>query len=212
MTTEISPVPARVLSPFEADGAGEIRVDSHDLAKDEDVDALVGIDFRITSITYRPGLARVPGSLLEKNGGYGYGGYISAEIETNPEQQLNVVNRRRRASGLPVLATLEGLPFEPGELFVFNDGSTGIYRRITALLAEEGYITLPKGKLTGKSGDSVLDTIPPEWLGIDEKRGAYTDEDPAFYTTSAIKIRCLKGIRISMYEYAKGHEAITRYI
>ena len=156
----------RILTPFEAEGDGEIRLDSPELVKDADVDALVGIDFRIVQVTYRPGSPRRPGSRLAKETGFTEGGYISAEIATNPDQDLQVVNRRRKGSGLPPLGSIDDLPFTPGELFVFNDGSTGIYRKVTELLNQAGYIELPAGPVKGLSGDSILDTVPAEWAAI----------------------------------------------
>src|SRR5215469_13336995 len=87
------------------------QVLGHDLAKDEILDALVGVPFLITRMTFHPGEAGKREA------------YVSCEVQLAPRPEME----RRRVN-------LAMLPFDPGELVVFNDGSTGVYRQCVAYL------------------------------------------------------------------------------
>lgn len=159
-----------------------------DLAKDELMDALVGVPFIITRVTFRRGI---------KRNGY-QAAYVSCEAVIAPESEL----RKRRVN-------LDNLPFAPGGSVVFNDGSTGIYRQVVAYLRAAGFITLPDGPEEGESGVSIYDLAPADWTAVNiGELGADSD---GFTTYDAnIRLKCPRGLRLSTYTNDAG-DAKTRY-
>jgi hypothetical protein len=184
----------------------------YELARDEDLDALCGVDFIITRVNFREGLARRENNAwLTKYPDHTKGAYVSLELTTNPEQSLTKVNRARSASGLTPIHDFSALGFDPGDHFVINDGSTGIYRQVVASLAIDGYIILPEGEMEGGSGQTIFDTIPEEWADVQLGDSRF---DPTGFQTYAanVRIRCKHGVRISEYESDFNPDSKTRYL
>lgn len=173
--------------------AGADKVFGHDLAKNELLDALVGVPFLIHRLTYRAGAMRGTPPVRAD--------YVSVECVIAPEAEL----RRRRVN-------LDTLPFGPEDTVVFNDGSTGIYRQLVVYLSEKGFISLPDGKTEGGLGETVYDLPAAKWAGI--HAGVATDNDG--HTDYAVNVRlfCPRGIRRSEYPnaYVPGEDAVTRYL
>jgi hypothetical protein len=205
------------LDEFENASTGAVEKETHDLVREDEADALTGVDFLITKVTIREGSARQPGGALEAAGGYAYGGYMSLELWVAPHQDYTVINRRRRASQMPPIDSIDALPFHPGEKLVINDGGTGIYRDVVHILADLGWIALRPGMgLAGnaRSGSSAFDAIPAEWAGISQGIVITSGEAGEFTGYEAnLKVRCRRGLRLSSYDYdGKGHMATTRYL
>lgn len=159
-----------------------------DKASDEILDALAGVPHLITRVTYRKGdFARH---------------YVSCEVVLAPR---NVMERRR--------VNLATLPFDPGDLVVYNDGSTGIRRQVTAYLYAKGFISLPEPITEGgKAGESSFDLSPDEWAGVNGGDLRFTPEGEAVYTAN-VRIFAKRGIRISDgYENEWTKDGKTRYL
>lgn len=214
MSKEVSTVTGEVvevkgdLNPFQklVGGPGVITHFGHDLVKDDEFDDLTGVDLVITRVSVRKGAPRPeksPWTSLD-------GGYMSLELLTNPEQNLKVINRCRRASGLDKLDDITGLAFDAGDSLVFNDGGTGIYRQVTEILHEHGYIIVPEGKANAPRGFSRWDTVPEEWT---IRHGDKTEVEgvPFLGYTTPVLIHCTRGIRLSKYPSPFG-DAKTRYL
>lgn len=163
----------------------------YDLAKEELFDALEGVPFMITRVTLRPGITR---NNVKAN-------YTSAECVIAPEATL----KRRRVN-------METMPFEPGELVLFNDGSTGIHRQIVQYLEAKKFISLPEGPDGGKMGESRFDVPVAEWTDIRYGELRFTEQGDAVYTAD-IRLFCKRGIRRSEYDndYTETG-SVTRYL
>lgn len=215
MNTAVDTVTGEVIgakgaSPFDrlASAPGVITTTGHDLVKGPDFDDLTGVDLIITRITIRKGAARPQGSPWTSLDG----GYLSAELTTNPVQRIKVVNRCRAAAGMEVIDDLGELSFDPGDSLVFNDGGTGIYRDIVAILHEEGYIAVPSGKANAPKGFSRFDTVPEEWE-ILKGDAIEKDDEPFLGYTTPILLHAVRGIRRSKpYRGDFPGEAVTRYL
>lgn len=192
-----------------------VTLPGHDLVKDDELDALVGVDFIVTRVNFREGLARRDGNMWMKQfPEHRTNAYVSVELSTNPHLVITNINRARVASKLAPVNSLDHLGFDPGEHFVINDGSTGIYRQVVAFLAMTRYIELPGGEnpvLEGPSGHTALDTIPEEWT---EVHAGDVKFDPSGFQTYAanVRIRCRRGLRISEYESEFNPDSKTRYL
>ena len=181
------------------EGADEIL--GHDLAKDEILDALQGVPFMVTRMTFQEGTAGMRAS------------YVSCECVVAPR---NVLERRS--------VLVETLPFDPGDLVVFNDGSTGIYRQCVAYLHAKGFIALPDPVVVNGKGaiwnekegkmeyECSYDLPPNEWADIHAGELRYTPSGAAIYQAN---VRCFakRGIRISDgYSNAWTQDGKTRYL
>lgn len=172
---------------------------SYDVAKDEYLDALAGIDMVITGVTYRPGMEGRS--------------YVSLECMLSPRWDIRRVNLARAASGLPKLDTLDDLPWEPGEHVVINSGSTGIYRQITEILYTTGAIKLQEPIVpTGKRGECSFDASVASWLDVMIGERWVNPDGEAVYTNRTIRVRCRKGVRISSYTTDDYGDATTYYL
>jgi hypothetical protein len=154
-------------------------VAGHDLAKDDLLDALVGVPFMITRLTFRKGMKRKDGVQAA---------YASCETVIGSDQAL----RRRRVN-------MQDLPFEPGGQVIFNDGSTGIYRQVVEYLAAKGMISLPEGATKGAYGESIFDTPPIGWTEVHDGELTFDDDGWADYAVN-IRLVCPRGLRVSEYE------------
>lgn len=214
-TVEDAPVEfgyAGEMVDFDTVAQEAIVLPSRELAKDELLDSLVGVEFIITRVIFREGLPRRDDNIWKKaNPENAIGAYVSCELVTNPHLQLHTINSARKSSGLSPLTSLDALGFDPGSHFVVNDGSTGLYRQIVAFLAITGYIELPDGEEDGPSGTTVLDTIPSEWPEI--LVGETKFDNSGFQTYAAnVRLRCRHGIRVSEYESDFNPDSKTRYL
>lgn len=184
---------------WEQEAAYADSVAGHDLAKDETLDALEGVPFMITRVTFRPGIRDRKDKLRA---------YASCECVIAPESVL----RRRRVD-------MSTLPFDPEDQVIFNDGSTGIYRQVVAYLAARGFITIPTElPEAGEYGQSRYDVPPWEWETLSGGEYRANDEPDADTGKFAewgknIRLRAPRGLRIS--EYATDYNpngSRTRYL
>lgn len=174
----------------------------HDLAKEELLDALEGVPFLITRMTFR-----------EADTGLARESYVTCEVLLAPQP---VMERRR--------VNLAMLPFDPGDMIVFNDGSTGIYRQCVKYLSAKGFISLPEDlamegpgpSFNKEKGESeyvcVYDLPPDKWTDVHAGDMRYEPSGRALYT---VNVRCFakRGIRISDgYENEWTKDGKTRYL
>jgi hypothetical protein len=159
------------------DGADQVA--GHDLAKDELLDALVGIPMLITRLTFREGIKSARTGKPSS--------YVSCEAVIAPEKEL----RRRRID-------LDTLAFNPEDQIVFNDGSTGMFRQIVAYLAAKEIIELDESlPETGEYGETRYDVYIPDCkLNAGELR--YREDGNWSYTVN-VRLVAPRGIRVSTY-------------
>jgi hypothetical protein len=179
------------------EGADEIL--GHDLAKDENLDALEGVPFLITKVVFRPGEKGQRES------------YATLEIVLASRQLME----RRNVN----LATL---PFDPGDLVVINDGGTGIYRQIVAYLHAKGFIALPEPLVVNGNGPRwddkakemvyacSFDLPPSAWADVNAGDLRFDNDGKPVYTAN-VRIFAKRGIRVSDYSNDFG-ESKTRYL
>lgn len=154
----------------------------HDLAKDDLLDALEGVPFVITRLTFRQGIPRPDGE---------YKAVCAVETAIAPEEVL----RRRRVD-------MSTLPFEPGAQVVFNDGSTGVYRQLVDYLVYKGYITIPETlPKEGKYGETRFDLAHWEWTSINRGEVTHDKDGNPVYAVN-VRLQCPRGLRLSTYESA----------
>lgn len=206
--TELDHAPAATpLSPWDEATAGAVELQSYDVAKDEYLDALAGIDLVITGVAYREGIPD-PATKQPR-------AYVSLECMLAPEWRPERINLARKACGLPAITSVADLPWEPGELVVINSGSTGIYRDITKVLAATGVITLPEPVTeAGPRGESSYDLPPSKWVSADTENGYFDVTESGFrtYANRSIRVRCKKGVRVSAYSNEYADDARTYYL
>lgn len=171
-----------------------------DLAKDEILDALEGVPFLITRLTFREA------GMLSRDA------YVSCEAQIAPKAELE----RRRVD-------LQKLPFDPGELVVFNDGSTGVYRQIVQYLAIKGFITLPHPVSVSGPGPRYSEKdkkviyecsydLPPElWTDVSGGEMRFTPNGKGEYVVN-VRLFARRGIRISEYQNDWTQDGKTRYL
>lgn len=174
-----------------------VEVQGNQLVKDELADELVGIPFLITKVTFRKGVK----DPANKDRTFAY---VSCEAVVADEAFL----ARRKIN-------LEDRPFLPGDHIVLNDGSTGIYRQVVAVLESQGYITLPEGPVAGEKGQTRFDAPPAEWVGHDvgvTEMGEVDSKEAGFLGyTADVRIFAPRGLRLSNYTSEFG-DAKTRYL
>lgn len=185
-------------------------VEGHDLT---DQEALIGVPFIITALTYRDGIPRREtrdGKKVEIRTNY-----VTLEIVVGTQLDLNVALSRKRITK----DQYERLtPLEP---LVFNDGSTGICRQVTAYLHKSGVITVPEGPEGGPAGESRYDTYRANWISsIVPSIVPLTDDldhvppvrfDLSDPETIARPLVCPRGLRRSDYD-AAGQQSTTFYL
>jgi len=180
--------------------AEAVGVGGADLLDGEFVDYLVKVPHCVVALDFRQG---------KKMGNGHKGAYVSATALIAPEDVL-----RKRFKGNDKASSVENLPFDPEDVVVYNDGSTGYYRQVVKLMHDNGYISLPDPIIEGgKYGESTYDLHPAEWTGIDGNRVRGTTGDDGEFKSLHVNIRISapRGIRYSEYEGPEG-EARTRYI
>jgi hypothetical protein len=207
-------VPADV-AEWQRLSAGAVSVVGFDLAKGEDLDALVGWEMICTSATFRPGIVRdiISGGKKVKK----QFAYVSVETMLAPVQNMKRINLARRSSGLTPVQGMDEFPFQPSDHVVINDGSTGIYRQIMAYLVDIGSITLNVSgddiKIGGEMGESSYDVPPPDWQSWKSDASERADDWSEYAIEFGMLIRCPRGIRRSEYDNPAGPDkSVTRYL
>lgn len=171
----------------------------YDLAKDELLDALVGIPFLGTSLNFRPGVTRKDNEGKDKK--YAY---VSVEAVIPPAKELRIpkINVARSVAELPPITSLDDLPFGPDDHVVFNDGSTGIYRQVVQYLAAKQYIQLVREGdsvvTSGKLGETTYDLPPEDWADIKAGHMRFDLDGFGLYSVH-VRLFCPRGLRLSKY-------------
>lgn len=188
----------RNFDSFSAMAEEALEVQGYELAKDDVADALEGVPFIITKVTFRPGFPD-PSNKARKLA------YVSCECVIADEEYLA---RRKR--------NLDNKPFLPGDHVVFNDGSTGVYRQILAALESANYIVLPEGPVSGSYPTTRYDTPPSEWVDINVGESFFGEVGSAnegFMVYSAdVRILAPRGLRLSEYSNDYTADGKTRYL
>jgi hypothetical protein len=201
-------IPEKVLQPFgeyDPNVAWDIatrdvdQVTGHDLAKDEVLDCLVGVPFLVTKMTFNAGDAG-----KREN-------YVSCAAQLAPRAEME----RRRVN-------VSMLPFDPGDLVVFNDGSTGIYRQCVAYLHQRGFITLPDPVMPRGEGprwndkEKVMvyvcsyDLPASQWTDFRSGEVRWSPSGAGVFTIN-VRLLAKRGIRISEYQNDWTQDGKTRY-
>lgn len=158
-------------------------------------DALIDVPHLVLAVTYREGF------LMPVERGYGKGikgDYISLETVVADKETLALPQFKH------VLAN-RALEVFPNETAVYNDGGTGIRRKITQLLHDTGVINV--GGNLQKDGERIYDRPFALWeWGADRAQDGITadaDGEPFKYLVP-------RGLRRSDYEW-EGQPAVTFY-
>lgn len=186
-TVSVSPVSAPTPAglSFRELAVGADAVHGHDLEQDKS--ALIGVPHLITGVVYRDGMLR---NKQPTN-------YLSVEATIADWDTL--YNRFQRGR----ITEDQLRRFSPNEAVVYNDGSAGIARQITAYLHDRELIQVPDGPEVGEVGECRWDVYRAQWIkGFD-----VDNPSPRF----DIRLLCLRGLRVSEYEYGTG-EAATFYL
>lgn len=159
---------------------------------------LVGLPFLVRVVTYREnGMGEFTPGVVNN--------FLTLECQVAPLAMITATATQRKtmrkAAKLP---EDDAIRFRPMERFILNDGSTGIYRRVTAELHESGAITL-NGDLgershKGAKGTSIYDEPMEVWEEGDEKGR----------TGIQVNLMAPNGLRASTYNY-QGSDATTYY-
>lgn len=174
------------------------QVDGHALEKDKD--NLIGLPFIITGITFREGIVDRADKSRRMN-------YVSVEAMLPDTLTLRHAVQRGRIT--PQQAAM----FAPGERIVFNDGSAGICRQLAQYAHTRGYVACPDGPETGDAGATRYDTPHLTWDipdGSPAERRFATDDSGI--TAIAVKLACLRGLRVSTYDAGYGEDSATYYL
>jgi hypothetical protein len=187
-------------------------VEGYDLVKDKALFALVGVPFRIFTITYRAG--------IQQKGIEWKNDYASAELRVAPgivlARQIDRIMSRRTGK----LITDARAIADPGEQLVVNDGSTGFYRQCSQYLEAKGIITVPDTLPADGGKNECRYDLPASYFVIsDDAIRDGTAEvrfglDGEQITVFRVELRCSRGLRYSDYknEFTDDDGAITWYI
>lgn len=169
---------------------------------------LIGVPFIVTKASYNVGE-------------YGGKSFVSLEAVTAPAHRFDTERvERARAAFAKKLTGEQAAKIgwvvddyaKPNEHIVFNDGSTGIKRQVTAFLHTRGYITVDGvtgevdlGRLEGTNGNSPFDANPDSWIS----GGSEAVEDG--FELSRTFIVAMSGLRASAYDGDNG-PGVTFYL
>jgi hypothetical protein len=165
-------------------------IEGYSLLNNEACRKLMGVPMMLIRASYRDGIGEFSTGVRND--------YVSVEAVVAPQDVIDKLAGNGRVNTAL-------MSVEPGESVVFNDGSTGIYRQITAYLHAVGAIAVsPRhGALStvGKGGTSAFDQPRSVWLAGAEQ------------ATEGIDIRLLakRGLRFSDYSNEFG-DAETFYL
>lgn len=169
------------------------EIEGADLERDKE--ALQGIPFIITSVTFRDGVKR---DSKPTN-------YVSVELTVADRATLFGRVKAGRVS------QEQAARVDPDSQLVINDGGTGICRQLVQYLAAKNLITVPDGPEGGTMGESRYDIHYGQW-GYSSPAMAEVvanGGDPGF----TVRLLCGRGLRSSQYEAeATGTDATTWYI
>lgn len=204
MTTDLS-TPRNMPAPYDrnmmsfSDMLGEaVEVQGNQLVKDDIADELVGVPFLITRVVFRPGKVD-PHDKTRRLA------YVSCESVIADEAYI----ARRKIN-------LDAKPFLPNDHIVVNDGSTGIYRQVLAVMESQGFIILPEGPVAGPKGETRYDTPPSEWVEMpagEAWMAEATSDDAGFlYYAADVRIFAPRGLRLSEYGNEYTEDGKTRYL
>lgn len=189
-----------------------VEVQGNELVKEDIADALScveacgkgkdcthrGVPFLITHVTFRRGMMdpKEKGRMLA---------YVSCEIVVADEAFLT--SRK---------LNLDNSPFRPSDHLVLNDGSTGVYRQVMAVLESQGYIALPEGPVQAPKGESRFDLPPSEWdeivVGESWIGDVGTDNEGFMLYATDVRIFAPRGLRLSEYSNDYTQDGKTRYL
>jgi len=189
------------------------QVEGYDFIKDEALFSLIGVPFRVFTLTYRPG--------IQQKGTEWRNDYISSELRVYPfsvmKRQIDRILSRR--SGDDFIKDPRAIP-EPGEFLGVNNGSTGIYRQFTEYLENKELITLPDDlPKVGKKNDCRYD-LPASMFELNEEAIREGKIEQRFtpngesITLFRVSLDCPRGLRYSHYdnEFSGSDGAFTWYI
>lgn len=183
--------------------AEAIDLGGADLLDKDFIDYLVKVPHTIVKVCFYQGKAL-------KNGHDG--AFCTPTAMIAPEDVL-----AKKFKGNEKCSNWTGLPFDPEDIVVYNDGSTGLYRQVVKCLHNSGYIQLPDPVIEGGgSGESTYDLHPGKWAGITGDRTRARElprkEDNSWGGLEFnIRISAPRGIRYSEYDGPDGPTR-TRYI
>lgn len=184
-------------------------VEGYDFIKDAALFSLVGVPFRIYTLTFRAG--------IQQKGCTWRNDYLSAELRVAPApiiiRSLDRILSRRTDD---LIADPRAIP-TPGEQLGINNGSTGFYRQCVQYIESKELITLPEDlPKEGKKNECRYDLpasmfiLPETGLNPEVQFDAAGDQ----VTTFDITLDCMRGLRYSKYEnqFTDSDGAITWYI
>lgn len=189
-------------------------VEGYDLVKDKALFSLVGVPFRIYTLTYRQG--------IQQKGCEWRNDYASAELRVAPAQIIlhdfdRILSRRTGK----LIADPRAIA-SPGEQLVVNDGSTGFYRQTVQYLEQKELIRVPEALPKEGGKNECRYDLPASMWEI--APGAIREEIARVYVGPtgehvtifelARPLACVRGLRYSDYEnqYTDDDGAITWYI
>jgi hypothetical protein len=161
----------------------------------EDKIELIGVPHMITGVTYQ-----VPKP--------GQRGFCSVEA---------VIGNAEMLSQLTALGRIPGkLTVSPGELIVYNDGSTGVRRQLTQQFQQLGMLNVG---IPDSEGDKRFDIPWTEWAEFSQSKkqgdGADATEVPYFnknHVGRQLAIKAFRGLRASEYSNEYSDDAVTFYL
>lgn len=162
-------------------------------------DQMIGVPFMILGLTFRPGSYLRAGTEVN-------GDYVSIELLTGPQHQIDKAVRRGR------MTADQAAWFDPEERLVINEAGTGAYRQLVSQLETWGWIVLPDGPADGRLGDSRFDTPVSSWQ-LNPEIGEVRISSSGYPTVAySVRIVCPRGLRSSDYENEYTKTGHTRYI
>jgi hypothetical protein len=188
------------------------QVEGYDFIKDAALFSLVGVPFRIFTLTFRAG--------VQQKGCAWRNDYVSAELRVAPEpiivRQFDRIMSRRTGD---LILDPRAIP-TPGEELGINNGSTGVYRQIVQYIEAKELITVPDDlPIDGEKNECRYDYPASKFTISDDAIRDGTAEvrfspDGEQVTVFRVKLDCLRGLRYSDYsnEYTGDDKAITWYI
>lgn len=160
-----------------------------------DKDWLLGVPHAIIGVTYRPGFKNKDTGVV--------GDYISVEAVVASEGVLN---------SIPVKSQLpDELNVYPNEAVIYNDGGTGVRRKLTEVFQALSLIDVGPSR---KKGEVALDKPFSLWLaGQDTASSGIYDYVNADGERKPFRYVALRGLRKSEYsnEYTPAGETATTY-
>jgi hypothetical protein len=187
-------------------------VEGYDLVKDKALFALVGVPFRIFTLTFRAG--------IQQKGCEWRNDYVTAELRVAPgpviARQIDRILSRRTGK----LITDTNAIADPGEQLVVNDGSTGFYRQCVQYLEAKELITLPDTLPKEGAKNECRYDLPASTFTISDYAVRHDQAEIRFgpdgdqVTIFRVRLDCLRGLRYSDYEnaFTDADGAITWYI